>query len=484
MPPPLETRASDAGGNPRAGRVNPGRVAAMERLAQEIPRYPELSLEPLSCRGMPDRDAALAHAVFDVAIRRWTTIGHLLAQFLRQPWESLEAPTAAALLVGSSQMLFFDRVPVHSAIDEAVEWTKGHARPKAAGLVNAVLRRVAALISRQPDGSPTHRAVWGNARDELPLADGRALVLIRPALPPDEMHRAAMATGVPLWQLRRWADQHGRDDAVHVAWHSVCNPPTIVYVGAASQPLEEPLLLPHASADHRVFAGTRADLVALLGRRPDLWVQDPSASAALGLMGSVAPGEAVVDLCAGRGTKTRQLLTRFPDAVVIACEVSDPRLADLATLAGAAQGRLLVRRPEQIATEWKGRCGLVLADVPCSNSGVLARRVEARHRCSARQVTRLHDQQQGIVSHAVSLLGPSGRLVYSTCSLEAEENREVVDWACRTFGLGVETEKQRLPEGGPGRPASEYQDGAFAACLARTTDGRPEHSLGIDSPPA
>ncbi|MBK7405643.1 MAG: hypothetical protein IPJ41_13720 [Phycisphaerales bacterium] len=467
MQPPSKSRQTQFGVDRREGRVNPGRAAVMSRLAAEIRRYPDLGLDALDTEGIPDRDAALAHAVLDAAIRRWLTIEQLLSQFLRQPWESLEAPTGAALLVGAAQMLFLDRVPVHSAIDESVEWTKQHARPKASGLVNAVLRRLAELVRRDAQGQSQSRPGWSNLRDELPLPDGRSLVLARPVLPPEELPRAAVAAGIPTGQVRRWADEYGEDDAIHIAWHSVCNPPTVLYAGGMASGADIGCSTEHSSALHRVFTGSRSDLVALLRTNPDLWVQDASASAALAVAGDLAAESVVVDLCAGRGTKTRQLLSGASAAQVIACEVSEPRLADLDRLAATANGRLSVVRPERAAEAWRARCSLALADVPCSNSGVLARRVEARHRCSSRQLARLGEQQRTIVTQAVGLLAPSGRLVYSTCSLEPEENRGIVDWACRTFGLQVTREQQRLPEGGPGRPPSEYQDGAYAACLSR-----------------
>jgi len=449
-------------------RLNPGRAAAHARLAEEAARYPDFCLDPLETPGASDRDAALGHAIYDAAVRRWVTISYLAGQHLRQPWDGLEPGVLGALLGGAAQLLFFDRIPPHSAIDEAVEWTKHAVNPQAAGLVNAVLRRIAGMIVRGPDGDVQRRGAWTGAREELPLADGRVLMLAGQVLPPDIARRTAAATGVPAWQIRQWGAEYGEDDALHLAWHSVAPAPTILY--APGGPPGCPDLAPHQSPDHWVFTGARVGLLGLLAQHPGLWVQDPTASAPIAGLPEREAG-IVVDLCAGRGTKTRQLLARYPGAQVTACEVSAPRLEDLRTLASTAGGRLGVCRPDHAAAELHARCDLVVADVPCTNSGVLARRIEARHRCCAQQVARLGEQQREIVALAASLLKPGGTLLYSTCSLEAAENTAVAVWAARALGLTLADERQRLPAGGPGQPPGEYQDGGYAARL--TAPGAP-----------
>jgi 16S rRNA (cytosine967-C5)-methyltransferase len=459
------------------GRVNAGRAAAYARLAAEAEKYPDLGLEPLELRHVPERDQALAHAIYDAAVRRWITIRHLARLHLRQPWEGLEPAVVGALLGGAAQLLFFDRVPPHAALDETVEWTKSSA-PKAAGLVNAVLRRIASMIEREPGGEPVRREAWTNARDELPLADGRALRLDSACLPEEEMPRAAAATGVPLWQVRAWSDHLGEDDALHAAWHSIAGGPTVLNVQAAARAPEGEAILPHHAPDHRVFAGSRADLLALLKRYPDVWVQDSTSAAAIALVEGSEAG-LVVDLCAGRGTKTRQLLARFPAARIVACEVSEPRLRDLDSLAASSAGRLEVRYPPEILGPLRARCDLVVADVPCSNSGVLARRVEARHRCSARQLARITAQQKEILQGAAPLLGPSGLLLYSTCSLEPQENQHITAWLVANHGLRIIRERLILPAGGPGRPPTEYRDGGYAALLARVSGQSPTAVAGI-----
>lgn len=437
----------------------------MDRLAIECAQYPDFGLDPLDDSGLSDRDAALAHAIYDAAVRRGITISRLAGGFLKQPWHGLEANVQAPLLAGAAQFLFLDRIPTHAAIDETVEWTKHASGRGSAGLVNAVLRRIAGLVLRDPEGNAQFRPTWQNARDELPLADGRSLMLNGQVLASQELPCASVATGVPNWQIERWADEFGVDDALHIAWHSLATGPTILYAPAGMP--ESPATAAHHSESHRVFVGPRSGLGDLLAATPHVWVQDATASSAIELLSGdeTTPPARIVDLCAGRGTKTRQLLERYPTAEIVACEVSQPRLEDLQRLAHVSGGRVRVCRPEQAAREFSGACDLVVADVPCSNSGVLARRVEARHRCSERQVKRLNEQQREILGVAHSLLAPGARLLYSTCSLEHAENASMAAWATRVLGLTLVREHLTLPAGGPGRPASEYRDGGYAAVL-------------------
>jgi 16S rRNA (cytosine967-C5)-methyltransferase len=128
--------------------------------------------------------------------------------------------------------------------------------------------------------------------------------------------------------------------------------------------------------------------------------------------------------------------------------------------------RVSVLTPGETIAEARARAGLVLLDVPCSNTGVLARRVEAKHRCGPEQIARLVTLQRQIIDSAVPLLAPGGRLLYSTCSIEPEENSAQVAWAVGNLPLAVERESITHPAGAPGGPAAEYHDGAFAALLA------------------
>jgi 16S rRNA (cytosine967-C5)-methyltransferase len=173
-----------------------------------------------------------------------------------------------------------------------------------------------------------------------------------------------------------------------------------------------------------------------------------------------------VDLCAGQGTKTRQLAAVFPTAGIIATDVDGARYRTLADF-WRGNERVRVLPIDDAIRDASGRADLVLLDVPCSNTGVLARRVEAKYRCGRAQLDRLIAIQRQIIDRAVPLLSPSGRLLYSTCSIDADENHDQAEWAHQRHGLAIASTSSLLPRGLPGDDPTTYHDGSFSAVLAR-----------------
>lgn len=460
-PPPLDDAARDS---------------VFRRVARQAHRFPELDVRPFEPAGLPARDAAFAHAVHDAVIRRWLTLGHLIQANLRQPFEDLEPRLRAALLAGAAQLLFMDSVPAHAAINHAVEWAKQRIRPGAGAMVNAVLRKTEALIQRDSEGRPAMREVYTGGRDELPLAGGGALALSAPALPEDEVERLAAAASVPIVLLRRWLERLPLREVRALALHALAHPPIILNTAHAAADLAgNPLLVPHDAPGHHVFTGTREELVALLRGRADTWVQDPASSLAVSSVFDLRPS-LVLDLCAGQGTKTRQLAAAFPEAEIVATDVSDARLATLRSVFASSE-RVRVVSPKQAREGNLARADLILLDVPCSNTGVLARRPEARYRFGPETLGSLIDTQRQIIADAIPLLAPGGAILYSTCSLEPEENQEQARWAAKWHSFAIRRENARPPHsavaamGGGGRGeevdgAAGYSDGSYAVLLA------------------
>lgn len=426
----------------------------------EAERFPDLDLAPLDSAELSERDAALAHAIYEGAIRHWTTLEFLIGTALQQPFGGLEPAVRAILLSGAAQLLLLDRVPAHAVLHDSVEIAKRRVRPGAGSLVNAVLRRVVALAGT----TEPRPEEWASRRDLIPLGDGRVRRLTSAILPADDRARLSVVTGNPRWLLDQWTTLHAVS-LDGLALHSLAFPPTILNTAHASSPVPDSLAT-HERAGHHVFTGGRAALTHLVHDRPDIWVQDAASSLAVASAAGLGP-RLIVDFCAGQGTKTRQLAATFPTARIIATDADGSRLRTLAAQ-GLDRERVRITTLDEAVADAAGRADLVLLDVPCSNTGVLARRIEAKYRCGPAQLERLTAIQREIIDRGVTLLAPGGRLLYSTCSIDPAENERQVQWCAARHGLAVERSILTLPSGLPGWPASSYHDGSFSALMARS----------------
>jgi len=432
------------------------RARVIDCLARQARRFPDLEIGPLDITGLSPRDAALARAIEHAVAKRWLTLAAVIDHVLDQDWAALQGDVQAPLLAGAAQLLLFDKLPDHAILNDAVEWSKASARPKAAGLVNAVLRRIAALrLARVPAHNPA-------ALDELPLADGRAWKLAAPVFAGDNVERLARTTSHPTELIRQWAGRDGLESTRRLALHDIVDPPLIVAGLPDDVAAATPGLTPHEQPGFHVFAGDHNELSALLGAHPSARVQDPAAAEPIAATATMNPST-IIDYCAGMGTKTAQLLALHPRARIIATDRSPRRLAALRA-AFAGRDRMEVVEFASIR-EHAGRADLLVLDVPCSNSGVLARRVEARYRLTGEAIERLAGIQRQIVADCLPLLAPDGRILYATCSIEPEENERLVEWICHWHPYRTRLAAARRPRGAPGEPASGYRDGGYYALL-------------------
>ena len=165
------------------------------------------------------------------------------------------------------------------------------------------------------------------------------------------------------------------------------------------------------------------------------------------------------------GTKTRQLAQVHSNATIIASDIEPARLEILRKVFAGSE-RVQVIEANRLR-EFDGRADLLLLDVPCSNTGVLARRVEAKYRFNRTSLQSLIDLQRQIVADSIPLLAPRGRIVYSTCSIEPAENREQAEWIAKWHRMRIAADRLRLPEGLPGEDSAAYGDGGYFAVLER-----------------
>ncbi len=433
--------------------MSPARAAALDVLVRvERDRAHAAPLVDARARRMPPREGALLRALVRTTLRHALRLDHVLARSLDRPVASLEAPVRAALRLGAAQLLLMDRVPPHAAVGETVAALKA-AAPRAAGLANAVLRRVAATEERP----------------------GR--VDLGPGAGPIE--RLSVETSHPLWLVRRWVDLLGEpaaraaleadnaDTPVEVLLDPRGEPAADVVARLAAEglPLEKvawaPLAYRVAGREAGAHPAIRSGAVAVVD------------SAAQAMAELVPPADVVVDLAAAPGGKTRCLLATGRARRVVALERHPRRAFRLASNLSSAG-----RRDEVLAVVAdagrpplaRGRAASVLLDAPCSGTGTLRKSPEIRWRLRPEDLRGFAEVQERLLDAALDLCAPGGTVVYVTCSLEPEENEEVV---ARVLGRRADAFRARPDAGSLPDPlgAAERGTGLFRVAPGPWNDG-------------
>lgn len=436
------------GGDRRRDPTRPPRIGAIERLARLVPEWPDL---PFTERG----EGGLSDAIVQEAVRRWRTLDWIIGTAMEREPASIEPPLHAALLAGAAQLVFMDQ-PDHAVVDETVEWCKRAIRDGAGRLANAVLRRIASCRGDRVEQA----GLWWLEHNLLPMSDGSALRLKGVLLPEAPVQLIGVATSHADLLIRRWVARHGEDGAAAIAAHALAEAPRIVadpegVLAAAAAPVEA-----HAQKGFVLWKGSLVALREAMARWPSLRVQDPGSAAAVERTRGMKVN-LVVDACAGRGTKTRQLAALHPQAQIIASDIDFVRRRDLRSAMRDLPNVRVMDPPEVLALRG---VDLLVLDVPCSNTGVLARRPEAKGRFDEVRLASLLALQRSIVDAHVPLLAPTGRLLHVTCSLEPEELEAAIARADPARGRRSEVE-MHLPSGGPGAPASWHRDGGGSVLI-------------------
>jgi len=421
------------------------------------------------------QEAAFARELALGAVRRRGTLKAVLRAFLQQPNRPLPGALREILYVALYQVLFLDRVPEFAAVDEAVRQAVSDKRPKHRGLVNGILRTILRELSPVEAGPVPH------AVDAIPVGPN-AMRRVKRAVFADPREVAAKylaeAYSLPEALAARWIRHRGSlDGAAALAAHANCRAPLILRVNTLRASVETVTAslakagveaIPHVNGVS-VVLGHQGKVTDLDVFR-DGWVQPQDATAtAVGMAAAPKPGMRVLDFCAAPGTKTTHLAEQMGNrGEIVALDVSDEKLArieDNCSRLGIEIVRTL--RAEQAGSLEPESFDLVLADVPCSNTGVLARRAEARWRVSERAMARLTKDQRMLAGAALQFVKPGRRLVYSTCSIEPEEDEQVVAHLARTgCPVTLEREERTLP-GGADAPA-EWRDGGYVAIIRKS----------------
>jgi 16S rRNA (cytosine967-C5)-methyltransferase len=356
-------------------------------------------------------DAALATEL-TMGVLRWRRLlDFLLERHLEKSVERLDLPVALALRLGAYQLRFLDKIPARAAVNESVELVKQARKSSAAPLVNAVLRKVAAE-SRS------------SAEKFLPtdLASTERLGILR---------------SHPSWMVERWLARFGEPatvallEANNSTPHLSCALHDSDHRDAIIRELESSgLRIAPGHLLKSAFSVTGGSVVRTDAfRAGKISIQD-EASQAISLLLEVRSGDGVLDLCAAPGGKTPPLIRAAGSSgFIVAADIHPHRLAatqsQFARLGVIEHAELLALDAAQ-PLPFARLFDRILLDAPCSGTGTLARHPEIRWRLRPEQFAEYHALQRRLLRNALAHLTPGGRLVYSTCSLEPEENESVV----------------------------------------------------------
>lgn len=367
---------------------------------------------------LEERDRAFTRRLVATTLRRKGEIDAVVAKCLERPLPVVATRERSALRLGAAQLLFLD-TPAHAAVGETVAVVGADSRYR--GLVNAVLRRI--------------------DRDRAKLMQG---------LDADRLN-------TPDWLWQRWTAAYGEAATRRIATIHRAEPPLDITTKGDPAAWVEPL------EAHRLPTGTlRRALGGPIHLLPgyaegEWWVQDAAAALPAHLLGEVA-GQRVIDLCAAPGGKTAALAAA--GAIVTAVEKSATRAERL-----QANLKRLDLKAEIVvadAATWRpdGPADAVLLDAPCSATGTARRHPDVPHLKRPDDLISLGTIQDELLAAATEMLRPGGRLVYATCSLEAEEGSERI----ATFlGKGAPFDR---------RPVGAEEIGGFAAALTPEGDLR------------
>ena len=440
--------------------VSPARLAAFKillRVHREDSYASELLHSNLT-HSLQENDLRLATELVFGTLRQQLLLDHLLASYCTKALPSLDTEVLVALRLGAYQLLFLQRVPGRAAIHESVELVKTARVKSAAGFVNAVLRKVAAS-----DLEKKQRAL------DMQTAHGLSLRYSHPE-----------------WLVERWLKRFGREKVAQLLEHNNRSPAVYFRINSPDITHEDlSAILEGQSVRFKAHAlsgdvfelmeGNLYETALYLDHR--ITIQDAGSQLIPRLL-DLKPSDLCLDLCAGVGGKSSQM-ARLKDSAspVVATDLHWHRLGVARSLHSRHWKSLLwVACDATHPLPFLNQFDKILVDAPCSGTGTLQRHPEIRWRLKLEQIREIALLQVSLLENAFRCLRPAGLLVYSTCSLELEENEGVV----QTFLNAHADAKLVIPEGASTQPwFSQTQflnlfppetrtDGFFAAVIRKT----------------
>lgn len=393
--------------------IAPARTAALKALLEVNAGRADLPAALTAVRPTlaDERDRSLATDLVTGTLRWQRQLDYVIEHFAKRPIAKLDFEVLHILRLGAYQLLHLDRVPAAAAVNDAVAMTRRARKTSAAGLVNAVLR----AISRN-----THR---------LPL----------PSRPPhgEPLPYLEIALSHPQWLAQRWLTRHGFDAAE--AWEQFNNTPAPLTLRVNRLKTNADTVT-RALAEHGVIverARYAPDGLIVTSGNPlrtpvagsgQFFLQD-EASQLVAVLGAPEPGMRVLDTCASPGGKTTAMAAMAGDrADIVATDVRPARVELLRqTVKASGASSIRIQQADlEAGLPFSREFDIVFVDAPCSGLGTVRRDPDIRWRRTEMDLAPLASAQATMIRNAAEAVRPGGRLIYSTCSSEPEENDHVV----------------------------------------------------------
>ena len=362
--------------------ISPARTAAFDILLKiEQEKAYSSVLLPVYEEKLTPKDRALCHEITLGVLRRKLYLDRLIAEFVDK---KLDLPVRIALYIGLYQLLFLDRIPGYSAINESVNLVQRAKKTSAKGLVNAVLRKV----SR---GVPALKFTY-------------------------EVERISVETSHPRWLIEKWINDLGPEDAGRLA--------------AANNDAGKLEFRTTSKLDARLTGHEDLETLNRLAGEGKIYFQDEGSQLVASVI-KLTGGQRFLDVCAAPGSKTTFIADRYNDNENTLFAAGDLHRHRLEILKASCSNQGLdlvniVQYDAETALPFSDASfDAVLVDAPCSGTGTIRHNPEVRYLLEEKDLGELHGKQLRILENASKLVKSGGKLVYSTCSLEKEENEVV-----------------------------------------------------------
>lgn len=396
-------------------KISPSRLAAFEILRRiETERSLSSVLLPAYEETLSDLNRGLCHELVLGVLRKQIYLDRVTDSL--SGGKKLDVEVRIALRLGAYQLLFLDKVPAYSALNESVNLVQKAKKTSAKGLVNAILRKISTRV-------PTIEYA-------------------------NDIDRISVETSHPTWLIEKWTELLGAEDAEQMA---IANNrlPRRAFRYSSGPDADNSLFDAEKSewVEGCYFASSITPELRSAADAGQVYFQDEGSQMVAQSVGKV-DGLKVLDLCAAPGGKTTQIAGGSSNAIIVAGDLRTARV-DLLRATCVKQGAefvSIVQYDAETAIPFADETfDIVLVDAPCSGTGTIRHNPEIRYFVEANDFVDLGRKQLAILENASKLVRPGGRLIYSTCSIQTEENEDVCKAFLEKVG-GFEVQRPNVPE--------------------------------------